>query len=75
MLWQHITLSPAQRDVYKRQGIYVFWNSSTSVVTSTEFGTGETNTVAMKAKGSIGLWSISEVQNGTWNGSSGWYVP
>ena len=56
-------------------GIYVFWNSSTSVVTSTGFGTGETNTVAMKAKGSIGLWSISEVQNGTWNGSSGWYVP
>ena len=54
---------------------YQFWSGSTSVVTSTDFGTGESNTAAMKAKGSTGMWGISAVQSGTWNGSSGWYVP
>ncbi len=57
---------------------YQFWSSSgTSVVTSTDFGTGKTNTAAMIAKSgsSSYLWEISAVQNGTWNGSSGWYVP
>ena len=52
-----------------------FWSASTSVVTSTDFGTGESNTAVMKAKGSTEMWGISEVRNGTWNGSSGWYVP
>ena len=59
-------------------GTYQFWGSGgTSVVTSTDFGTGESNTAAMKAKSgsSSYLWGISEVQSGTWNGSSGWYVP
>ena len=55
--------------------IHQFWSGSTSVVTSTDFGTGESNTAAMKATGSTGMWEISAVQNGTWNGSSGWYVP
>ena len=57
---------------------YQFWSSSgTSVVTSTDFGTGATNTAAMKAKSgsSSYLWGLSAVQSGTWNGSSGWYVP
>ena len=55
-----------------------FWSSrGTSVVTSTDFGTGESNTTAMKAKSgsSSYLWGISAVQSGTWNGSGGWYVP
>ena len=55
-----------------------FWSSGgTSVVTSTDFETGETNTAAMKAKSgsSSYLWGLSAVQSGTWNGSSGWYVP
>ena len=55
-----------------------FWSSGgTSVVTSTDFGTGESNTAAMKAKSgsSSYLWGISAVQSGTWNGSGGWYVP
>ena len=56
-------------------GTYTFWSGSTSVVTSTDFGTGESNTAAMKAKGSTGMWGISAVQSGTWNGSGGWYVP
>ena len=63
----------------KQNGTYYqFWSSSgTSVVTSTDFGTGESNTAAMKAKSgsSSYLWGISAVQSGTWNGSSGWYVP
>ena len=59
-------------------GTYQFWSSGgTRVVTSTDFGTGESNTAAMKAKSgsSSYLWGISEVQSGTWNGSGGWYVP
>ena len=55
-----------------------FWSSGgTSVVTSTDFGTGESNTAAMRIKSgsSSYLWGLSAVQNGTWNGSSGWYVP
>ena len=59
-------------------GTYQFWSSGgTSVVTSTDFGTGESNTAAMKAKSgsSSYLWGISAVQSGTWNGSGGWYVP
>ena len=63
----------------KQNGTYYqFWSSSgTSVVTSTDFGTGESNTAAMKAKSgsSSYLWGISAVQSGTWNGSGGWYVP
>ena len=60
----------------KQNGTYYqFWSSSTSVVTTTDFGAGESNTAAMKAKGSTGMWGISAVQSGTWNGSSGWYVP
>ena len=59
-------------------GTYQFWSSGgTRVVTSTDFGTGESNTAAMKAKSgsSSYLWGISAVQSGTWNGSGGWYVP
>ena len=53
-----------------------FWSASgTSVVTSTDFGTGESNTVEMKEKGSTGMWGISLVQSGIWNDSGGWYVP
>ena len=53
-------------------GAQPFWgNSSTgSVVTSTDFGTGEANTAAMMAKGSSGLWGQITSQ-----ATSGWYVP
>ena len=56
---------------------HTFWDSSASVVTSTDFGTGATNTAEMKAQSgsSSYLWGLSAVQSGTWNGSSGWYVP
>ena len=53
-------------------GIQEFWESHStgSIVTSTEFGTGEANTVAMMAKGSSGLWGKITSQV-----ASGWYVP
>ena len=49
-----------------------FWGSSStgSIVTSTDFGTGEANTAAMMAKGSSGLWG--QITNQVANG---WYVP
>ena len=56
--------------------------------TSVNFGTGEQNTSKMITKWNVSgygkqndnssyddMWGISEVQSGTWNGSSGWYVP
>ena len=52
--------------------------------TSGDFGTGEKNTQTMISKwkssaygsqNSNDMWGLSAVQNGTWNGSSGWYVP
>ena len=54
-----------------------FWGGSTSTVTSLDFGTGESNTAAMRSKSgsSSYLWGLSAVKNGRWNGSSGWYVP
>ena len=61
-------------------GTYQFGISSeTSPVplTSADFGTGETNTAAMKANSvsSSYLWGLSAVQSGIWNSSDGWYVP
>lgn len=49
-----------------------FWGSSStgSIVTSTDFGTGEANTAAMMAKGSSGLWRQITSQV-----ADGWYVP
>ena len=55
-----------------------FWSSSgTSVATSTAFGTGKSNTAAMIAESgsSSYMWGLSAVKSGTWNGSTGWYVP
>ena len=52
--------------------------------TSEDFGTGEQNTSKMRIKWnssgygsqtSSDVWGLSEVKSGTWNGSSGWYVP
>ena len=52
--------------------------------TSGEFGAGEQNTAKMITKwnssgygsqNSNDMWGLSAVQSGTWNGSSGWYVP
>ena len=55
--------------------------------TSTAFGQGEQNTINMIAKwnsSSYGaqndgmhedMWGVSAVNNRTWNGSSGWYIP
>ena len=52
--------------------------------TSVDFGTGEKNTQTMISKWnsnaygsqySRDMWGLSAVQSGTWNGSSGWYVP
>ena len=56
--------------------------------TSGDFGTGEKNTQTMISKwnssaygaqtttGSFpDMWGLSTVQSGTWNGSTGWYVP
>ena len=55
--------------------------------TSVEFGTGEKNTQTMITKWNSGaygekntgsytdMWGLSAVQSGTWNGSTGWYVP
>ena len=56
--------------------------------TSADFGAGEQNTINMIAKWNASdygpqndhtsrddMWGISAVQSGTWNGSSGWYVP
>ena len=56
-------------------------------ITSTSFGSGKQNTQTMIAKWNSGaygpindgkytdMWGLSAVQSGTWNGSSGWYVP
>ena len=56
--------------------------------TSTSFGSGKQNTKNMIAKWNSSaygsqngdsnypdMWGLSAVQSGTWNGSSGWYVP
>ncbi len=56
--------------------------------TSVNFGTGEQNTSKMITKWNASgygsqngnssypdVWGLSAVQSGTWNGSSGWYVP
>ena len=55
--------------------------------TSGDFGAGEKNTQTMISKwnsdaygskntGSYtDMWGLSAVQSGTWNGSTGWYVP
>ena len=55
--------------------------------TSVDFGRGEQNTTNMRAKWNSGaygaknagsytdMWGLSAVVNGTWNGTSGWYVP
>ena len=52
--------------------------------TSGDFRAGEQNTAKMITKwnsngygsqNSNDMWGISAVQSGTWNGSSGWYVP
>ena len=59
------------------------WQSTTS----TSFGSGKQNTKNMIAKWNSSaygaqndgnytdMWGLSTVQSGTWNGSSGWYVP
>ena len=60
------------------------WQSQTS----TSFGSGKQNTKNMIAKWNSSaygsqngdsnypdMWGLSAVQSGTWNGSSGWYVP
>ena len=58
-----------------------------STATSTSFGSGKQNTKNMIAKWNSSaygaqndgsytdMWGLSAVQSGTWNGSSGWYVP
>ena len=59
-----------------------------SSTTSTAFGRGEQNTINMIAKWNSSaygsqttsgsypdMWGLSAVNNRTWNGSSGWYVP
>ena len=58
-----------------------------STATSTSFGSGKQNTKNMIAKWNSSaygvqndgnytdMWGLSTVQSGTWNGSSGWYVP
>ena len=58
-----------------------------STTTSMSFGSGKQNTKNMIAKwnsraygkqndgGYDDMWGVSAVQSGTWNGSSGWYVP
>ena len=59
-----------------------------STATSVNFGTGEKNTQIMISKWNseaygaqnnsnyhTDMWGLSAVQSGTWNGSSGWYVP
>ena len=56
--------------------------------TSTSFGSGKQNTKNMIAKWNSSaygsqngdsnypdMWGLSAVQSGTWNGSSGWYIP
>ena len=56
--------------------------------TSRSFGSGKQNTKNMIAKWNSSaygsqndnssypdMWGLSAVQSGTWNGSSGWYVP
>ena len=55
--------------------------------TSGDFGAGEKNTQTMIAKWNSSaygsqndgkytdMWGLSAVQSGTWNGSTGWYVP
>ena len=56
--------------------------------TSEDFGAGEKNTQTMISKWNSSaygsqngnsqypdLWGLSVIQSGTWNGSSGWYVP
>ena len=61
--------------------------SDYSTATSVNFGTGEKNTQTMISKWNSGayggkntgtytdMWGLSAVQSGTWNGSTGWYVP
>lgn len=61
--------------------------SDYSSTTSTAFGKGEQNTKNMREKWNTDpygakndgsytdMWGLSAVLNGTWNGSSGWYVP
>ena len=57
-------------------------------LTPTDFGAGEKNTQTMIAmwnssaygsqnagRNKTDMWGLSAVQSGTWNGSSGWYVP
>ena len=59
-----------------------------STATSTSFGSGKQNTKNMIAKWNSSaygsqttsgsytdMWGLNAVQSGTWNGSSGWYVP
>ena len=62
--------------------------SDYATYTSGDFGAGEQNTSKMITKwnasgygsqnadsGYPDVWGLSAVQSGTWNGSSGWYVP
>ena len=58
--------------------------SDYATYTSTDFGAGEENTAKMITKWNSNgygsqnardMWGISAVQSGTWNGSSGWYIP
>ena len=58
-----------------------------ATATSVDFGVGEKNTQTMISKWNSSaygsqnngsytdMWGISAVQSGTWNGSTGWYVP
>ena len=69
-------------DAYRNMSDYA---STTSV----DFGKGEQNTTNMRAKWNSSaygsqnagnssypdMWGLSAVKSGTWNGSSGWYVP
>ncbi len=59
-----------------------------ATTTSVYFGSGEQNTINMRAKWNSSdygsqngnstyadMWGLITVQNGAWNGSNGWYVP
>ena len=58
-----------------------------ATATSVDFGAGEKNTQTMISKWNSSaygsqnngsytdMWGLSAVQSGTWNGSTGWYVP
>ena len=69
---------------YWYNSAYSHGMSDYASTTSGDFGTGEKNTQTMITKwnssaygsqNSNDMWGLSAVQSGTWNGSTGWYVP